>query len=375
MPGNAEEVGLWIAIVDRDKIEYTGKALKPEIRVYSGNKRLKKGKDYTVTYKNNLNAYVGAYDDTYYDEYSEVYTKYTGVEFTTLKGTYSSVDNKKKPTIVVRAKGNYKNYDTKNITQVYFDINPISLTNDSMNRVGMNDMALVAKGSSSQSVKPIVTFNTKKLSSVKDKDYSFKVYSTDAEGNVSGNAISGSKVSTAGLYKVEITGKNNFAGIKTIDLNVVGDDKNVLASNFKLKTKIPDKYREGYNAIAVDEEIPLPVELSETDLVVLDKNGKTLTKGEDYKLSYKNNIDVGTATVIVTGISSVNEGKLTGYVGSKEFKFRIVAPTLNTMLKKDDAKLIDTTGVESEKVNGMLKIKSNSLTKFGDNHTYQYEVC
>lgn len=378
MPGNAEEVGLWIAIADRDKIEYTGKALKPEIRVYSGNKRLKLGKDYTVTYKNNLNAYVGAYDDTYYDKYSEVYTKYTGVDLATLKGTYSSVDNKKKPTIIVRAKGNYKNYDTKNITQIYFDINPVSLTNDSMNRVGMNDMALVAKGSSSQSVKPVVTFNTKKLSSVKDKDYSFKVYSTDAEGNVSGNAISGSKVSTAGLYKVEITGKNNFAGIKTIDLNVVGDDKNVLASNFKLKTKIPDQYREGYNAIAVDEEIPLPVELSETDLVVLDKNGNTLTKDEDYKLSYKNNIDVGTATVIVTGISSKDDvGKLTGYVGSKEFKFRIVAPTLNTMLRKGDAKLIDTTGVGSENIekieNGMLKIKSNSLTNFGDNHTYQYE--
>lgn len=377
MPGNAEEVGLWIAIVDRDKIEYTGKALKPEIRVYSGNKRLKKGKDYTVTYKNNLNAYVGAYDDTYYDKYSEVYTKYTGVEFAALKGTYSSVDNKKKPTIIIKAKGNYKNYDTKNVTQIYFDINPVSLTNDAMNRIGMSDMALVAKSGSQQNVKPVVTFNNKKLSSANDKDYSFKIYSTDSEGNSSETAISGSKVSTAGLYKVEITGKNNFAGIAAIDLNVVGDDKNALASNFKLKTKIPDKYREGYNAVSVDEEIPLPVELSETELVVVDKNGKTLTKDSDYKLSYKNNIDVGTATVIVTGISSKDEtGKLTGYVGSKEFKFRIVAPTLNTMLKKGDAKLIDTTditGDEYEKVNGMLKIKSNSLTNFGDNHTYQYE--
>lgn len=378
MPGNADEVDLWIAVTDRNKAEYTGRAVKPEIHVYSGTKLLKKGKDYTVTYKNNINAYVGAYDEAYYSRNAGIY-QYSGVTFDELKDSYKNIGNDKKPTIIIRAKGNYKNYNTQNVTQVYFDINPVSLTNDAMNRIGMNDIALVAKSGRQQSVNPVVTFNNSRLSSVRDKDYSFKVYSTDSEGKPSETAISDSKVSTIGLYKVEITGKNNFAGIKTIDLNVVGDDQNVLASNFKLKpgTKIPDKYREGYNAIAVDEEIPLPVELSTSELVLVDKNGKELTKDEDYRLSYKNNIDIGTATVIVTGISSKDAGgKLTGYVGSKEFKFRIVAPTLNKMLKDKDAKLIDILGLDYGKgTDGMLKITTpeSQFKLFGDNHTYQYE--
>lgn len=403
MPGNAEEVGIWFAIVDRDKLEYTGKALKPEVRVYSGNVRLKKGKDYTVTYKNNLNAYVGAYNDAYYKEYSELYSKYTDVELADLKAAYSKVDPKKKPTIIVKAKGNYKNV-AKDVTQVCFDINPVTIDpkEDAMNRIGMSDIALISK-TSAQKVNPVVTFNNKKLSSAKDKDYSFKVYSYSTGDNdeVIEKPVTDAKVSAAGAYKVEIEGKNNFAGKTAIQLNVVdGKDSNALASGFKLKKKIPDKCREGYNAVSVDEEVPLPVTLStdgaNADLIVTDKNNKQLKeveKDEDgkykytntetdadgnsatvytgqYTVSYKNNIDIGTATVIVTAVPGA------GYYGSKEFKFRIVAPTLNKMLKDKEAKLIDTTNLEWTKDDdGMLKITTaeSGHKLFGDNHSYQYE--
>ncbi|MBD5444723.1 MAG: hypothetical protein HDR29_04135, partial [Lachnospiraceae bacterium] len=371
MPGNADEVDLWIAIADRNKVEYTGKAVKPEIHVYSGTKLLKKGKDYTVTYKNNINAYIGAYDDTYYSNNAGIY-KYDGVTFDELKASYSS-NKDKKPTIIVKAKGNYKNYNTKNVTKVYFDINPVSLTDDAMNRIGINDMALVLKGNQSK-VNPLVTFNNKKLSSTKDKDYSFEIYRTN-DGGERADKISGSNVSAKGFYKVGITGKNNFAGKVYIDLNVVdGSDKNVLASNFKLGKKIPDKYREGYNAVSADKEEPLPVTLSTTgndaDLIVTDSKGSKLEAGVHYTLSYKNNIDIGTATVIITGIASK------GYVGSKEFKFKIVAPTLNKMLKDKQAKLVDSSVLDYGKnTDGMLKITTpeSQFKLFGDNHTYQYE--
>ena len=45
---------------------------------------------------------------------------------------------------------------------------------------------------------------------------------------------------------------------------------------------------------------------------------KTLTEGVDYTVSYKNNVAIGTATVVITGIGS--------YTGTKEVTFRIVAP-------------------------------------------------
>ena len=46
-------------------------------------------------------------------------------------------------------------------------------------------------------------------------------------------------------------------------------------------------------------------------------NGVTLTKGVDYTLTYKNNINAGTATLIVTGIGS--------YTGTKSVNFKIVS--------------------------------------------------
>lgn len=378
MPGNAEEVGIWIAVVDREQIEYTGKALKPEVHVYSGNKRLRKGKDYTVTYKNNQNAYVGAYDDAYYNKYSEIYKKYTNVAFADLKKTYDSVDVAKRPTIIVKGKGNYKNYDTKNITQVFFDINPVTIdpTQDLANRIGTGDIAFVSK-SGGQVVKPTVTFGTKKLSSAKEKDYGFVTYRIGTDGaRVTPSISSDAKVGDVGVYEVEITGKNNFAGITTVNLNVVdGSNANILADNFKLKNKIPEQYREGYNVVSVEEEIPLPVTLSTKDLVVLDKEGKELVKDVNYKVSYKNNINIGTATVIVTGLTYQDEnGKTTTYVGSKEFTFKIVAPPLNKLFKDQEAKLIDTIGLTTQKTSdGMLKITTETLKDFGESHSYQYE--
>ena len=47
-------------------------------------------------------------------------------------------------------------------------------------------------------------------------------------------------------------------------------------------------------------------------------SGKTLTKGTDYKLTYENNINVGTATVTA---NAVNGGK---YTGSKSMTFKII---------------------------------------------------
>ncbi len=50
-------------------------------------------------------------------------------------------------------------------------------------------------------------------------------------------------------------------------------------------------------------------------------NGKELTKGTDFTLTYKNNVKAGTATVTVTG-----KGE---YTGSKNASFKIVAPSVS----------------------------------------------
>lgn len=386
MPGDVIEGDLWIAIVERDEIEYTGKALKPEIHVYSGkNTLLKAGRDYTVTYKNNLNAYVGAYADnalysgnSYYEKNAGFYDKYNGVSVTELLDYYSQ-GNRKKPTIIVKGKGNY----TKQAKEVYFDINPVSISDDEMNRIGTADVALVSNNGRALKVNPTLTFNNKKLSCSSDKDFAFEIYQNieNEAGNTEKKPL-GDSVSAAGLYELSIAGKNNFAGIKNVNLTVIdSNDKDMLASGFNLAQKIPDKYREGYNPVAADEEKPLPVTLSATgnnpELVVKDKKGNVLVADKHYKVSYKNNINIGTATVIVTGLAYEDEnGSVKAYAGSKEFKFRIVAPNLSVMLRSGNAKFVDTAELKYEKESetGMFLITDESSMKaFGDTRTYQYE--
>ncbi|MDO4806446.1 MAG: hypothetical protein Q4A07_04280 [Coriobacteriales bacterium] len=55
--------------------------------------------------------------------------------------------------------------------------------------------------------------------------------------------------------------------------------------------------------------------------VTVKRSGKTLKKGVDYKLSYKNNVRAGTATVVITG-----KGKYTGSIAKK---FKIVKASLS----------------------------------------------
>ena len=55
-------------------------------------------------------------------------------------------------------------------------------------------------------------------------------------------------------------------------------------------------------------------------------NGMTLTRGDDYELSYENNVEIGTATVIVTGVDDY-KGTVTRY-------FEILDPSAGTVNKE-----------------------------------------
>ena len=65
-------------------------------------------------------------------------------------------------------------------------------------------------------------------------------------------------------------------------------------------------------------------------------NGKTLKKGTDYTLSYKNNINAGNATVIATGMGV--------YTGTASKVFKIYARDINTCYIPNPAPAADYTG-------------------------------
>lgn len=146
--------GIWIAGIDEeDGYTYTGKKIKPEVRVYNNNKALKPKKDYTVAYKNNVNA--------------------------------ATSTSKKAPTIVIKRKG--KGIKPENIT---FTINPVDISKGV--KVTFNDVKLTGKPT-----KPSVSllFGKKKLSAKKD-------FSVSVEGDTA----------VLGRVSATVVGKGNYTG-------------------------------------------------------------------------------------------------------------------------------------------------------------------
>ena len=81
------------------------------------------------------------------------------------------------------------------------------------------------------------------------------------------------------------------------------------------------------------EPTPIPtISPVPTDDINITIDGKRLVKDVDYKLTYRDNINVGTATVVVTFIGN--------YSGQKEQTFNIVRKkSSSSSSKKDNTKL------------------------------------
>lgn len=214
---------LWVT--DVEQYIYTGKAIKPEVRVYDHKKRLEEKKDYTISYKNNVNA--------------------------------ADKDNPSKaPTITIKGKGNYEGTLLKTFT-----ISPKNIADADVKA----DALSVAFNNKAQKPVLTVTWNGKKLAN--NKDYSFDAAPKTEAGN----------------YLLTITGIGNYTGEKKeIPFSIT---KGVPVSKLTV-SKIP-AYT--YTGEKIEPEITV-------------KNGKdVLSKGKDYTLSYEDNVEVGTASIIITG--------------------------------------------------------------------------
>lgn len=320
--------GLW-AVVQKDADEkdgfaYTGKAIKPAVHVYDRTMLLTEKTDYTVSYKNNVNA-------------------------------GSANGSAKPPTITVKGKGNYEG-----TAVVYFTIRPQNIEDDA---VLMDESVAVAYNRKAQKPNPTLTWNGKKL--VKNKDYTY----TDASYTEPGN------------YKITVTGTGNYTGERTMNFEIF--EGGILISKLTFSKIANQKYtgREIRPAVTVKNKKVLLTEGTEkgstgnywvkyenctkvgtASVVIVGKGhyrgskrinfkilpvakisqagitldvpatgveytgkaytpkctvnyaGTELKENQDYKLSYQNNIKAGKATVVITGM-----GPYTGTV-KKTFK-------------------------------------------------------
>lgn len=233
--------GLWVAGVEETGYAYTGKQIKPEVRVYDRDQLLKAGQDYTITYKNNTKAYALGSDD-------------------------AGFKAKNAPTIVVKGKGNYKGQATQ-----VFKINPVDLSSPEV----LADDIAVAYNNKVQKKVPTVTYNGKKLANKKD----FTVSYPDLDKAEIQDAYK-----AAGTYDIVLTAKagGNYTGTRTVKL-VITNSRLISKASV---TKVPDQT---YDGTAKEPELTIKV------------SGQTLTKETDYTVEYKNNTEIGVARAVITG--------------------------------------------------------------------------
>ncbi len=304
---------MWVTDVKPDEgyegLVYTGKAIKPTVRVYDYKKRLEEKKDYTITYKNNVNA--------------------------------ADKNSAKAPTIVITGKGNYEGKINKTFT-----ISPKKITDADVK----TDDLTVAFNNKLQKPVPTVTWNGKKLSG--KKDYSV---------SIGKGAATGSEVPIeADSYPITLTGTGNYTGERKINFTITQGTPVPKLTVSKIAAVT-------YTGAAIE---PKPTV----------KNGKEeLREGADYTLSYEDNKEVGTASVIITGAGETGQSK---YFGVKRVTFQIkAAATMNkAKVQFTEAAVYTGSAVEpactvtiSQKVNGVTE--NRPLVKDTDyTVTYQNNV-
>ena len=184
---------------------YTGKAIQPkEFVVYDGVTELKKDIDYTVSYKNNINANTTDYE------------------------TIEQAQNAKAPYIVIKGKGNYSGTVIKN-----FKILPANIEETVIDTV-----AVAYKADVGQTPNPVVTWKGKKLSLGKD-------YILEHEQNYS----------NSGTYEIKVQGKGNYTGEKSFTF-IIADSGQKLISKVK-KSKIPNQKYENAPVTITDNMLIL----------------------------------------------------------------------------------------------------------------------
>ena len=295
--------GIWMAGLQADGYTYTGKAVTPSFRVYDGRKLLTEKKDYTVSYKNNINA-------------------------------ASAADGKKAPTITVKSTGNYQGTATGTFT-----IKPASL-GENEQRFQADDLYLAAPtGKKPKGIKavPVVTDNGKKLS--ENKDYTVNHVTLNEQNAENKNANS---YVTPGKYTVEITGKGNYTGTRQITVTLADVAKEQILMSKVTVAKVPDVT---YDADLCEGRSPAGMTPALTvtygsgkNKVTLYKEGDVNAAGEtvsaenaDYTVTWINNRYVGTATVVLTGTGKILEdGTAIGtYFGEKRITFKIKGTALS----------------------------------------------
>lgn len=318
---------------------YTGKALKPTISVYAadGKTLLKSGKDYSIVYKNNVDA------DT---------KKFSGKTIPN-GGIGSSVTDTGAgfdaglAYVVITGKGNYKGTVCMN-----FHIAPADISG-----AGNAGSAMTLKYTEAFEAKAgknaaIVTQLKSKTAALKyGRDYTLTVKKTD--GAAVNLTDKGQLPLGAGTYKLTIEGKDNYTGSVEKDLYVAAKEQLIRNAKIKCVSTISD---------VTKGQLQAGIEPQNLEVTL---NGTPLEEGTDFEVICTGNHAIGTATVTVKGIGE--------FFGSKSTTFKIKGiafkeKEFGTVIVQDK----DYTGTALTQ-NDVALTKNGTNLIYGEDYTISYK--
>ena len=158
------------------------------------------------------------------------------------------------------------------------------------------------------------------VSSVTKKNDKISVVSTTAEANAAGTVgfaligFENVKYEAGSLVKVQLTAKKTGTAVFTLYEDTSGEDAFANTSVKSVKTVISKKI-DLSNAKVNGLKTVVYSGKEKTQQITVTLDGKTLAKGTDYSVSYKDNVNAGKATVTIKGIGA--------YSGSIQKQFTI----------------------------------------------------
>lgn len=284
-------------ITYNNSLTYNGSTLSPAVTVKYGNATLKKNTDYTVAYSNNVNAGTGTITITgkgiYGGSVKKTFTiKKLGISATAVSGTGNKVytgsmikpvpavkvggrtlkngtdftvsyKNNTEPgtaTLKVTGKGNYSGSVSKTFKITARAINDVEVT--------VPDTVFTG-----EQVRPDVVVSYGSYQFINNSDYTLSF-----KDNVN-----------IGTASVVVTGKNHLSGSRTVTFPI--EKAGISSTEIAVKNAT-------FTGSAVKSDIDVRL------------GNVTLKEGTHYTLSYKNNVNAGTAQVTVSGKGSL-EGAVT----------------------------------------------------------------
>lgn len=331
-------------ITYNNSLTYNGSTLSPAVTVKYGNATLKKNTDYTVAYSNNVNAGTGTITITgkgiYGGSVKKTFTiKKLGISATAVSGTGNKVytgsaimpvpavkvggrtlkngtdftvsyKNNTEPgtaTLKVTGKGNYSGSVSKTFKITARAINDVEVTVPDTVFTGVQ-------------VRPDVVVSYGNYQFINNSDYTLSF-----KDNVN-----------IGTASVVVTGKNHLSGSRTVTFPIEKAD----ISSTEIAVK---------NATFTGSAVKSAVDVRLGNV--------TLKEGTHYTLSYKNNVNAGTAQVTVSGKGSL-EGAVTKSFTIAKADISKASISASGTYAPDDVKI----GINAKFGNYTLKSSDYSFT-------------